>query len=123
MNRGREAQEEEEEEESVERKKKSGEERERVKIGERAAAGREHGKERHRDRRKEEGEEGQRQRANSEGRVVLILVDRNFRKSDRGRSKVTRWLQTHTFSQLPNQHASARYSHIVSSFPRVSVRT
>lgn len=39
------------------------------------------------------GEEGERQKANSEGRVVLILVDRNFRKSDRGRSKVTRWLQ------------------------------
>lgn len=36
------------------------------------------------------GEEGERQKADSEGRVVLISVDRNFCKSDRGRSKVTR---------------------------------
>lgn len=43
-----------------------------------------------------EGEKKGGQRANSEGRVALILVDRNFRKSDGGRSKVTRWLQTHS---------------------------
>lgn len=39
-----------------------------------------------------------RRKANSKSRGVLILVDRNFRKSDRGRSKVTRWLQTHILS-------------------------
>lgn len=51
------------------------------------------------EKQREEGKDGERQKANSEGRVVLILVDRNFRKSDRGRSKVTRWLQTHIFCQ------------------------
>lgn len=39
-----------------------------------------------------------RRKANSKSRGVLILVDRNFRKSDGGRSKVTRWLQTHILS-------------------------
>lgn len=63
------------------------------------------------EKKREEGEEGERQKGNSEGRVVLILVDRNFRKSDRGRSKVTRWLQTHTFCQRPNQLASV-YDHV-----------
>lgn len=51
------------------------------------------------ERRGEEGEGGERQKASSEGRAALILADRNIRKSDRGRSKVTRWLQTHTFCQ------------------------
>lgn len=36
------------------------------------------------------GEEGERQKTDSEGRVALISVDRNIRKSHRGRSKVTR---------------------------------
>lgn len=37
-------------------------------------------------------------KANSKSRGVLILLDRNFRRSDGGRSKVTRWLQTHILS-------------------------
>lgn len=50
-------------------------------------------------RQEKERGKGETQRANSKGRAALILVDRNIRKSDKGRSKVTRWLQTHTFCQ------------------------
>lgn len=58
-------------------------------------------------RRKWEGEEERRKkergrwgmRANSGGTVALILVDRHS-ASLTGRSKVTRWLQTHILSTL-----------------------
>lgn len=49
-------------------------------------------------RRGERRERVGRPKANSTSRGVLILLDRNFRRSDRGRSKVTRWLQTHILS-------------------------
>lgn len=58
-------------------------------------------------RRGEQRERIGRWKANSKSRGVLILVDRNFRKSDTGRSKVTRWLQTHILS--------APYLHSVST--------
>lgn len=52
---------------------------------------------RQREERGRRGKKG-RERPNSGGTVALILADRNFRRSDMGKSKVTRSPETYTLA-------------------------